>query len=617
MKHCHVTRTTGASRGLLRRNAVPWLAAVAFSFLMFPPHAGAGLVLDDPLQGSTTGTRSGGVFVAGGWKVTGAYDCIYWHVPTTSKGAVEWDVRGLQPGECRTGMEDKIEIFHMYDYTFGNSDDNYNGGYRDNPYKHFVRKIGCVGGTVDAMELVWKIGDEYVEPDTPVLSWSPTVTYRFREEWEPEGESSRLRTYRDGVLVMSVTLPGLYAPAGLSIRIAASTRRDAAAGAPIDAVYSNVKVWDLSASALAAPVIADVSPDPDLASPGLEYARELALEQGNPAPAWAILAGPPGLRVDSSGRLSGWVPAAADLGSQFEMEVRATNSQGSDVESWFVEVAEARAVSFPFDRDAEGWTLSVWQSGPYNPGTIAWESSGGHPGGGIRAGGAGDSNNQDTCTREGGTMTRVISTAGLRSVRVDYDVRASLGAPPGGSAGGNCTVLEGSSEDKLVAYYSTRGVNGPWARADLILEPELPGAWGHRTVNLSSISAAGDNPAFALKFQWQFNARDDAGSIDNVRVQGAVIRLETKFQRGDPNADGRGDISDAVSVLGFLFLGAGSLPCEQSGDANDDGALDISDAVYILSFLFLGGDAIEPPAGACGVDPTGHDLPCESFPGCE
>ena len=88
------------------------------------------------------------------------------------------------------------------------------------------------------------------------------------------------------------------------------------------------------------------------------------------------------------------------------------------------------------------------------------------------------------------------------------------------------------------------------------------------------------------------------------------------FTRGDANADGATDISDAVAILGDLFLGEDRVPCEQAGDANDDGALDISDGIYILSFLFLGGPAIKPPVGACDMDPTGHDLPCSSFPAC-
>src|SRR6185503_1495351 len=117
----------------------------------------AALVLDDALQGSTTGTRSGGAFVAGGWQVTGQTDTIYWHLNgVVTNGAAEFDVQGLYPNECRTGMEDKIELWHMYDYTFGNSDLNYNGGYRDCPFKHFIRKTDCLDtARVNSMEIVW------------------------------------------------------------------------------------------------------------------------------------------------------------------------------------------------------------------------------------------------------------------------------------------------------------------------------------------------------------------------------------------------------------------------------------------------------------------------------
>ena len=208
--------------------------------------SGAVLVLDDPLQGSTTGTREGGVFVAGGWKVTGQYDGIYWHVPTVSHGAAEFHVKGLNPNECRGGMTDKAELFHMYDYTYGSADTVYDG-YRNGPYKHFIRKIACQGGTVDALELVWLIAPNYLEPDTAVLPWDPNTTYVFREEWGPDGAGNCvLKTYRDGVLLRTTTIPGDWNPVGHSVRIAASTRRAADAGAPIDAVFSNVKVWDLS-----------------------------------------------------------------------------------------------------------------------------------------------------------------------------------------------------------------------------------------------------------------------------------------------------------------------------------------------------------------------------------
>jgi hypothetical protein len=102
-----------------------------------------------------------------------------------------------------------------------------------------------------------------------------------------------------------------------------------------------------------------------------------------------------------------------------------------------------------------------------------------------------------------------------------------------------------------------------------------------------------------------------------------IIRAEmgcledTRFERGDTNTDGSTDISDAVAILNYLFLGVGNIPCLQAADSNDDGALDMSDAVTILGFLFLGGKTIEPPFGICGVDPTGHDLACDSFSRCD
>jgi hypothetical protein len=58
--------------------------------------------------------------------------------------------------------------------------------------------------------------------------------------------------------------------------------------------------------------------------------------------------------------------------------------------------------------------------------------------------------------------------------------------------------------------------------------------------------------------------------------------------RGDANADGQLDISDALVILGNLFLGGEALLCPGAGDFNLDGTLDLTDPVAILSNLFLG-----------------------------
>ncbi|MBI4601214.1 MAG: SBBP repeat-containing protein [Planctomycetes bacterium] len=57
----------------------------------------------------------------------------------------------------------------------------------------------------------------------------------------------------------------------------------------------------------------------------------------------------------------------------------------------------------------------------------------------------------------------------------------------------------------------------------------------------------------------------------------------------DANGDGGVDISDPVSHLGHLFLGARQPACLEALDFNADRALDVSDPVSAFSFLFLGG----------------------------
>lgn len=206
------------------------------------------LILEDPLTGSTLGTQNGGSLEADGWHVTATDNSIYWHIPTLRHGAVEFSVRGLRPEEARPGNEDKGELFHMYDYTFDDADTNY-GGYRNNPFKHFIRKTGVLDdrpGRTDSLELLWVIAPNVVEPDSPVLSWDPSVTYRFREEWGPDGAgNSVINTYRDGVHLMTMSQPGEWAPAGHSVRIGVA-RLTPESGAPLDAVFSGLQVWDLS-----------------------------------------------------------------------------------------------------------------------------------------------------------------------------------------------------------------------------------------------------------------------------------------------------------------------------------------------------------------------------------
>ncbi len=84
------------------------------------------------------------------------------------------------------------------------------------------------------------------------------------------------------------------------------------------------------------------------------------------------------------------------------------------------------------------------------------------------------------------------------------------------------------------------------------------------------------------------------------------------FIRGDSNSDGRVDLSDAVSVLDFLFAGREPSRCFDAMDGNDDGHVDLSDSIFVLGFLFGGGPPVPTPYPERGLDPTEDALPaCE------
>lgn len=85
------------------------------------------------------------------------------------------------------------------------------------------------------------------------------------------------------------------------------------------------------------------------------------------------------------------------------------------------------------------------------------------------------------------------------------------------------------------------------------------------------------------------------------------------FIRGDVNGDDAHDISDPVSTLGTLFLGAPPPACPDAADSNDDGKVDISDAVFSLGCLFLGERCPAAPFPSCGTDPTDDQLKCEGL----
>jgi hypothetical protein len=112
-----------------------------------------------------------------------------------------------------------------------------------------------------------------------------------------------------------------------------------------------------------------------------------------------------------------------------------------------------------------------------------------------------------------------------------------------------------------------------------------------------------------------------AGALDEAAIRElASMRPDAVFHRGDVNDDGTLVLTDALVILGYLFLGADEPPCRDAADINDDAALGIADPIALLAYLFLGAPPPPDPGPvtrACGPDgPLSPSLGCRRYTSC-
>jgi predicted alpha-1,6-mannanase (GH76 family) len=110
-----------------------------------------------------------------------------------------------------------------------------------------------------------------------------------------------------------------------------------------------------------------------------------------------------------------------------------------------------------------------------------------------------------------------------------------------------------------------------------------------------------------------------SGSANFLNLDHLLLRpLFPYFARGDANADGGLDLSDAIAILLRLFGSRGDLvPCEQAADVDADGEVGIADAVGLLHHIFRESPPPPAPHPGCGAAPPEDRLTCASFPPCE
>ncbi|UCD29619.1 MAG: hypothetical protein JSV03_03825 [Planctomycetota bacterium] len=121
--------------------------------------------------------------------------------------------------------------------------------------------------------------------------------------------------------------------------------------------YFGARVYSVKAFTLVPPIIAEVTPDPDIAYIRQAYSKQLSLLQGTPLPTWLVVQAPTGTQVDNNGLVSGWIPNPVDIGNLFAFDIRATNTDGQDSEGWQVIVQSIANFDDDNDVDQEdfGW----------------------------------------------------------------------------------------------------------------------------------------------------------------------------------------------------------------------------------------------------------------------
>jgi FG-GAP repeat/Dockerin type I domain len=86
---------------------------------------------------------------------------------------------------------------------------------------------------------------------------------------------------------------------------------------------------------------------------------------------------------------------------------------------------------------------------------------------------------------------------------------------------------------------------------------------------------------------------DDAGGTDAGRALVYIFGTQDickNYVCGDANYDITVNVSDAVWIINYVFVGGDPPSPIESGDTNCDGTCNVSDAVWIINYVFVGGN---------------------------
>ncbi len=97
----------------------------------------------------------------------------------------------------------------------------------------------------------------------------------------------------------------------------------------------------------------------------------------------------------------------------------------------------------------------------------------------------------------------------------------------------------------------------------------------------------GLNPGFYID-SIMISSIEAANSPQYVNVS---LEITQSYICGDANSDGNVNVSDAVYIINYIFIGGNPPDPLEAGEVNCDGNVNVSDAVWIINYIFIGGKA--------------------------
>jgi|GEM_PF-247686 len=90
---------------------------------------------------------------------------------------------------------------------------------------------------------------------------------------------------------------------------------------------------------------------------------------------------------------------------------------------------------------------------------------------------------------------------------------------------------------------------------------------------------------------WHVKAINSEGHASDYQGNPYLVIIDSSEPqlRGDCNGDGVTNISDAVYIINYVFVGGDPPDPWIMGDPNCDSAVNMSDAVYLINYIFMGG----------------------------